>query len=611
MSYVTILWSTTAAAALLLALVHFFVWVFDRTAWTHVAFAVVATAVAGIVPIELGMMYSATPEEWGEWVRWCQVPVFLVITGIVVFIRLYLGTGRLWLAGVIIALRCVILVWNFSVDPNFNFQSVESVERTRLLGEPITVVGTATTAEWQWLATLAGVLFIAYVIDASITLWRRGGKDARRRAAIIGGSLCFFVLLAIVHTQIMIWGLAKLPVMIAIPFLLTLSAMALELSRDILRAPRLARELGESEQRLSLAARAAGLGLWSWDIVHDRIWATERARHLFGFSTDEKIEPHRWLERVHPEDQPLARAALELAVAGGQEYDAEYRVCIGDDPPTWVCARGRGEPDSRGRPVLVHGVVRDISERKRALDESEELRRDLAHAGRVTMLGQLASALAHELSQPLAAILRNAESGEMILRTPSPDLEDLRAIMEDICRDDRRAGDIIDRLRGLLKRRRMEFQAIAVDGLVQEVGALVRSDAIAKQVSLEYAVASGLPRVSGDRVHLSQVLINLIVNGMDAIGHSARTRRVVGVAAKANAESLIEVAVTDSGSGIPKDVLNRLFEPFFTTKSGGMGMGLAVSRLIVEAHGGRLWAENNPTGGATFRFTVPAVAGER
>jgi C4-dicarboxylate-specific signal transduction histidine kinase len=261
--------------------------------------------------------------------------------------------------------------------------------------------------------------------------------------------------------------------------------------------------------------------------------------------------------------------------------------------------------------VLIRGVVRDISERKRALDESAELRRDLAHAGRVTMLGQLASALAHELSQPLAAILRNAESGEMILRTSSPDLEDLRAIMEDIRRDDRRAGDIIERLRALLKRRRMEFQPIAVDGLVQEVGALVRSDAIAKQVSLEYAVDAGLPKVAGDRVHLSQVLINLIVNGMDAIGHSARTRRVVGVAAKANAESLIEVAVTDSGSGIPKEVLNKLFEPFFTTKSGGMGMGLAVSRLIVEAHGGHLWAENNPAGGATFRFTVPAAAGDR
>jgi two-component system, LuxR family, sensor kinase FixL len=609
-SYVTVLWSMTAAAALLLGLVHLCVWALDRVAWTNLAFAVVALAVAGIVPTELGMMYATTPEEWGEWVRWCHVPIFLVITGIVVFIRLYLGTGRLWLACLIIALRGVILAWNFLVDPNFNFQSIESVERTLFLGEPITIVGKATPGEWQWLATLAGVLFIAYVVDASITLWRRGGKDDRRRAAIIGGSLCFFVLLATGHTQVMIWGVASLPVMIAMPFLLTLVVMAIELSRDILRAPRLARELGESEERLALAARAAGLGLWSWDIVRDRIWATERARQLFGFSSDEKIETRRWLERVHPEDQPLARAALEKAVAGGQDYEAEYRICVGDEPPSWICARGRSEADSRGRPILVRGVVRDISERKRALDESAELRRDLAHAGRVTMLGQLASALAHELSQPLAAILRNAESGEMILRASSPDLEDLRAIMEDIRRDDRRAGDIIDRLRALLSRRRMEFQAIALDGLVQEVGALVRPDAIAKQVSLEYAVASGLPKVAGDRVHLSQVLINLIVNGMDAIGPAARLRRVVGVAARANAGSLIEVAVTDSGTGIPKEVLSRLFEPFFTTKSSGMGMGLAVSRLIIEAHGGRLWAENNPTGGATFRFTVPAVAGE-
>lgn len=608
MSYVTVLWSITGAAALLLALVHVFVWALDRQAWTNLAFAIVALAVAGIVPTELGMMYSATPAEWGEWVRWCHVPIFFAVTGIVVFVRLYLGTGRLWLAGVIIGLRVAILAGNFLLQPNFNFSSIESVGSARLLGETITVVGKATTGQWQWLATLAGALFIAYVVDASITLWRRGGSDDRRRVAIIGGSLCFFVLLSTVHTQIMIWGIAKLPVMIAIPFLLTLSAMAFELSRDILRAPRLARELGESRQRLDLAARAAGLGLWSWDIARNRVWATERARQLLGFSRDEKIEPKRWLERVHPDDQPLAQAAIGRALERCQDYQAEYRVCVGDRPPTWISTRGRAEADARGRPVLVRGVVRDISERRRALDESADLRRDLAHAGRVTMLGQLASALAHELSQPLAAILRNAESGEMILRTASPDLEDLRAIMEDIRRDDRRAGDIIERLRALLKRRRMEFQTIAVEGLVQEVGGLVRPEAIAKHVSLEYAVASGLPNVMGDRVHLSQVLINLIVNGMDAIGQTAKTRRIVGVAAKAGAESLIELAVTDTGSGIPQDVINKLFQPFFTTKSGGMGMGLAVSRLIVEAHGGRLWAENNPAGGATFRFTVPAAA---
>jgi two-component system, LuxR family, sensor kinase FixL len=609
MSYVTVLWSIAAAAALLLGVVHALVWALDRLAWKNLAFAVVAFAVAGIGLTEIGMMYATTPEEWGSWVRWCHVPIFFAVVGLVVFVRLYLGTGRLWLAGVIVALRSVVLVWNFQVEPNFNFESIESIDRTRLLGEDITVVGHAVTSDWQWLATLAGALFIAYVLDASITLWRRGGRDARRRAAIIGGSLCVFVLLAIVHTQIMIWGIARLPVMIALPFLITLSAMALELSRDILRAPRLARELGESQERLELAARSAGLGLWSWDIARNRIWATERARHLFGFSGEEKIEPGHWLDKVHPEDERLARAAVDRAVATGQDYEAEYRVRVGDGPPRWIVARGRAESDSRGRPVLMRGVVRDITERKRALDESADLRRDLAHAGRVTMLGQLASALAHELNQPLAAILRNAEAGGMILCTPSPDLEDLRAIMEDIRRDDRRAGEVIDRLRALLKRRRMDFTTISVDGLVQEVSALVRPEAIANQVTLECAVASGLPKVAGDRVHLSQVLINLIINGMDSIGQVERARRIVAVAARASAECLIEVAVTDSGSGIPQDVLTRLFEPFFTTKSGGMGMGLAVSRTIIEAHGGRLWAENNPAGGATFRFTVPAAVG--
>jgi two-component system sensor kinase FixL len=225
-------------------------------------------------------------------------------------------------------------------------------------------------------------------------------------------------------------------------------------------------------------------------------------------------------------------------------------------------------------------------------------------------MGLLASALAHELNQPLGAILRNAETAEILLREPSPDLEELRAIVTDILQDDRRAAAVIDRLRALLKRRSVELCPIALEGMVQDVIALVRPSASARRTALDCVVAPNLPPAVGDRVHLSQVLLNLIVNGMDAMDEGQAQVRRVTVAARAIAGGMIEVSVTDSGRGLSSQVISKVFDPFFTTKSTGMGMGLPICHTIIEAHGGRIWAENNADGrGATFRFTLPSAKG--
>ena len=255
--------------------------------------------------------------------------------------------------------------------------------------------------------------------------------------------------------------------------------------------------------------------------------------------------------------------------------------------------------------VMAVELSRGFLLNRQTRQELEELRSELARAGRVTALGQLASALAHELSQPLGAILRNAEAAEIHLNNPEPDLEELRAIVSDIRKDDRRAGDVIEQMRALIKRRTLQMHPLGLNELVQDVISLLHSDAMARHVALDYAVAPGLPLVAGDRVHLSQVLLNLIMNGMDAIqGSAAITKRVL-IEARPREEGRVEVAVTDSGPGVPAGVIDKVFDPFYTTKSGGLGMGLPISRTIIEAHGGKLWAEHAPGGrGLTFRFTL-------
>jgi C4-dicarboxylate-specific signal transduction histidine kinase len=254
------------------------------------------------------------------------------------------------------------------------------------------------------------------------------------------------------------------------------------------------------------------------------------------------------------------------------------------------------------------GVSLDITERKQTEFELQQRRNELAHVARVSTMGELAASVTHELGQPLGAILRNAEAAELFLQAPSPDLDEVRAILADIRKDDQRAGAVIDRMRSMLKRRQLAPSLLDVHLLAGDVVALARPEADARKLRLTLESASSCPPVRGDRVQLQQVLLNLLLNAMDAVNASAPDGRRVTVRVRA-AGTEVEVAVSDTGLGIPMDALAHLFEPFFTTKPNGLGMGLAISRSIIQAHGGRLWADNNEAGGATFAFMLPAAEG--
>jgi signal transduction histidine kinase len=225
----------------------------------------------------------------------------------------------------------------------------------------------------------------------------------------------------------------------------------------------------------------------------------------------------------------------------------------------------------------------------------------------VSTIEQLSSALVHELSQPLGAILRNAETAELLLRREPVDLEELRAIVEDILGDDRRATTIIDRLRALLKRRAVTFEALPIGPLLSGIERLVMTEFQARGASLRIEIGSRLPDALGDRVHIGQVLLNLLTNALDAVANEDPSRRTILLEASPGEAGWIEFAVKDRGTGIPSDQVANVFEPFFSTKPEGTGLGLSISRTIVESHGGRIWAESNPDGGTALRFTIQAA----
>jgi C4-dicarboxylate-specific signal transduction histidine kinase len=254
---------------------------------------------------------------------------------------------------------------------------------------------------------------------------------------------------------------------------------------------------------------------------------------------------------------------------------------------------------------LLGEVFANALSRKQGELEAQRLRQDLTHIGRVSALGELTASLAHELNQPLTAILTNAQVAQRLLATDAVNLEEVREILNDIVTDGKRAGDIVHRLRSLIKKGDLEFVSLDLNEIVGEVAWLVRSDAILHNVSLSLQFAADLPKVHGDRVQLQQVVLNLVLNALDAMREPGAGERSLVIRTAREGADAVRVAVEDTGTGIDETVGDRMFQPLYTTKAKGLGMGLAIARTIVHAHTGQLGAANNVRGGATFHFTLP------
>lgn len=595
------------AASLSLGVIHLFVWFRQRSQYAHLLFFVLAVSATAFGACELAMMRAQTPAGYANTLRWAHVPLAAFVLSIAWFIYSYFDAGRLWLAYGASGFRLAALGLNFVTGANINFREVSSLDQLVLWGGAVVAGPVGVVNPWAIVPQIGNVLLLAFVVDASVTLWRRGGADARRRAAVVGGSVVVLIVGTAGFAALTTLGLVHAPTILMPGVFVMVLAMGSELVRDLISAAQLATQLLVSEQRFRAVVESAPNAILLVDDKGAIALVNAQAETVFGYQRAELVAQP--VELLIPERLRGPHVGLRASYA----RDPRTRA-MGAGRELFACRKDGGEipvevalspmPTEEGSFVLVSVV--DITER-RALERAMARQRDeLAHLSRVAMLGELSGSLAHELNQPLTAILSNAQAAQRFLAQTPPRVDKLAEILVDIVKSDHRAGAVIQRLRSLLRKEDAQRHPLDINEMVEESLHLMRSDLLNRHVTLSTELASSLPAVSGDRNQLQQVLLNFVINGCDAMEAMDVDRRLL-VRTRMTAQGNVEVAVVDRGTGIPSADLERIFQPFVTSKPKGMGLGLAICRSIVEAHGGRLWAANNPDRGAALHCELPAL----
>jgi PAS domain S-box-containing protein len=608
-----------ASACLTLAAVHVVIGL-KQKAPANFWFSLTAVGAAAVTAFELVSMRASTPERLAAALRWEHVPFFVIIFSLVWFVRSYFGAGRLWLGWTAIGLRAISLVINFAKPPNVDYASITGVRPLHLWWGEHVFLPVGTLSPWRRVGELSSIVLLVFLIDATHTVWLRGD----RARAVICGSSVLFLLAATVHAGAIHAGWIQSPYLVGVAYLGIVGAMSNDLTREVVRASELSRELRASEagwlasRELAVLAAEEAQRAEAWFrrvfegapnamIIADSTGAIRlvnaRALSTFGYVLEELVGLP--VETLIPEgyDHPKNRNAyfekpIPRPMGDGQNLHGRRKD--GTEIPIEI---GLSPVSSRHGTFVLASIV-DITERRRSDLEFERLRNEVAHLSRLTTIGELAGSLAHELNQPLTAILSNAQAAQRLLERTPRDIEEVSEILHDIVESDRHAGEVIQRLRAMLRKGEERFEALDVTEIVQDVLKLARSDLLNHGVMVTADLAAGLPTVAGDRVQLLQVLLNLVLNGCDAMAREPRDGRRLDFGTEP-LDGGVHLWVRDCGGGIPEGKSDRLFEPFFTTKSSGMGLGLSVCRTIVSAHGGTIWATNNTGKGATLHIRLP------
>jgi two-component system sensor kinase FixL len=858
MSWITVIWAMAASACVTMALPHLAIWVKRRSQVVHLLFALSVLGAAGNALAELGMLKATTVEGYALALRALFVPVALLAVSWVWYVRNYFGAGRRSLAmAVTIAWLLVVIIDAFSpFSPVFSEISGLRIVRTPW-GEPFSLAR-GTISPLNQVFNLADLMVLVFVVDVSAALWRRGN---RRRAMLFGIGIVGAVVAAVIQVRLVDSGVLQMPYVVTFVYIGIVIALGYPLSADVLRTAQLVQQLQaseaallESEARINLAANAANLGLWVWNIGDDELWVTEKWRRLFGFAESEPVNFGQLLQFVHPEDRERIKQTVEdmLEHGGGGERESEYRITRPDGSTRWIAGYGGVELDERGKPAFARGVSRDITKRRIAEEELREsearfrtvadaapvliwmsgpdklctffnkgwldftgrtmeqelgngwaegihsddlercleiygssfdawqpftmeyrLRRhdgeyrwvldtgtphfaddgaflgyigsciditerkraeekfrivldaapnamimvdsagvisfanapavtvfgyslseligrhietliperfrdrhagyrkgflsepshramgagrdlfgrrkdgsefpvevglnpihtteglfvlasviditarkqaelehqlqnmELARVGRVAVMGELAASLAHEVNNPVGAIVANASAGQRLVAAGKIGTEELKELLADIVADGRRAGEVIQGIRNMVRKGEARRSLIPIGDTIDQLLRIVHADAIRREGRVTAKVDPDAGQVWGDRVQLLQVFLNLTLNALEAMSAVRPDARRLFIRARRDGNGDILVSVRDSGPGFPSGMAEQLFEAFFSTKAEGTGMGLAISRSIIEAHGGTLSGENCDGGGACFTVRLP------
>jgi PAS domain S-box-containing protein len=385
----------------------------------------------------------------------------------------------------------------------------------------------------------------------------------------------------------------------------TKSFRILGVMQEITESKLVEEALRESVERFRQVAEIAGEFIWEVDANGRYTYASPSVEKILGYTADELVGKKHFYDLFEPSLREHQKAAVFRLFAERQTFrDSPHATLTKSGKLVFLETSGSPMLDAAGNLIGYRGADTDITKRKQHETEVHRSRAEIAHLSRVAMLGELSGSLAHELNQPLTAILSNAQAAQRFLAEESPDLTEVREILKDIVAEDQRAGEVIRRLRLLLKKGEYQQAPLDVNEVVQDVLKLIRNELLNLNIALHTDFADHLPLIMGDRVQLQQVLLNLIMNAGDAMANVPFAERRLTVQT-ALVDRHVRVSVADRGMGIPPDVLEQMFVPFFTTKATGLGLGLPVSRTIISTHGGHLTARNNPDRGAIVEFLLP------
>ena len=368
-------------------------------------------------------------------------------------------------------------------------------------------------------------------------------------------------------------------------------------------------DLRRTATYLAEAEKLSHTGCWARNTKTGELFWSEEEWRIFGLDpATTKISYEVFLSLVHPDDRSSLDEASKRAVHEEKTYDIPFRAVLRDGTIKHLHSVGRPVFKESGEVVEYIGVTTDETERIRATAAVYEAQAELARIARLTTMGELTASIAHEINQPLAAVIASGTAALRWLDRPIPDLEEATEALKNIISEGNRASEVIERIRAFLKHRTPEYVGFDINELIREVLGLTQSVLRSRNIAVQTHLPAELPHVLGDRVQLQQVIMNLVMNGADAMSSVTDWPRVLCISSQLNELGGVLISVKDSGTGIDEAIRHRIFEPLFTTKSTGMGMGLSICRSIVEAHGGRLWASAAALHGTDFQFTVPSAA---